>query len=75
MENSFKNSENEIVDFVVERLRLFKKIHYKYLSEVVQNRFKTTNVNELVKESLLKTNKAKLKRGYLLLYEQTSLYN
>ena len=75
MKNSFETLETEIVSFVFERLQNFKKIHYKYLTEVIQRKFEADNLNELLKENLIKTNKAIIKKGYLLIYEQSSLYN
>ena len=75
MNTSFETLENEIVSFVFERLQNFKKIHYKYLTEVIERKFQKNNLNELLKESLIKTHKAKIKRGYLLIYEESSIYN
>lgn len=75
MIHTIENTESEVLNFVTSRLRNFRRIHYGYLVEVVQKKFQTNDVNSLLKNGLIKTNQAKLKRGYLVIPDDASFYN
>ena len=75
MKNSVENIEMEVINFVAARLENFRRIHYGYLMEVINNKFPTYDVKSLLQENLIKTKRAKLKRGYLLIQEDAGFYN
>jgi hypothetical protein len=72
MKNSIKNIELEVINFVTTRLQNFRRIHYGYLVEVLKNKFQTADIDFLLRDNLIKTNKAILKKGYLLITDDTS---
>lgn len=67
MKHKIKSSEHEIINFVMARLQNFKRIHFESLTEVINSRFSMTDINSLLHKCLIKTNKAELKRGYLII--------
>ncbi len=69
MNHTVKTIENEAVNFAMTRLYNFKRIHFGLLTEVIHSRFSITGINVLLWNQLIKTKKAELKKGYLIVLE------
>jgi len=67
MNHTIKTTENEVINFAMVRLYNFKRIHFGSLTEVISNRFPVTRINALLWHQLIKTKKAELKKGYLII--------
>ena len=67
MDSNIKTTENEILNFAMTKLNHFKRIHFGSLAEVINNRFSVTGIKTLLWEQLIKTKRAELKRGYLIM--------
>ncbi len=67
MTHTNRNTEKEVISFVIVRLKNFRRINYEFLIEVLQTRFQLHNPDNLVRNTIIKTNRAELKGGYLLM--------
>ena len=67
MNHIVKTTEKEAVNFAMARLNHFKRIHFGSLTEVINSRFSVTGINALLWDQLIKTKKAELKKGYLII--------
>ncbi|MEO8762008.1 MAG: hypothetical protein ABI448_14015 [Bacteroidia bacterium] len=75
MKQSIENIELEVINFVITRLQEFRRIHYGCLVEVLKNKFPEDDINFLLRDNLIKTNKALLKKGYLVKPDEANFYN